>query len=371
MEVYRVILIISLCSLLISCLIGMVIMIQHRAILNNKQACNNKGNLPPISVVIACKNEYENLKKHLPAILNQDYQEFEVVIINDFSTDKTKDFLEDLTKSNSNVRAVHLDEIQQKTSFKKGALSQGILLAQYKFLVFIDADCTPVCDSWLQCYGSQFINSELIIGFGKLSGHSIWGKLASVDALFLGFYSMLFAQSGTITSAVGRNMGYAKSLFLQQGGFQHTELASGDDDLFAQQVKTKNSSVLWSKKSITQSSAPDTFHKWILQKNRHLSTSQHYTAKSKWILAFQFYHQFYGFYAITYLLLTDFLNLWPLCIFFCHILVKFLINYYIITTLGDKKRVLSLLCCEVFLGWLYPLFWIYRLVKPHNQWMIK
>src|SRR5690606_27037942 len=45
---------------------------------------------PPVSVIICARNEEENLRRHLPAILQQDYPAFEVVLVNDYSEDETK-----------------------------------------------------------------------------------------------------------------------------------------------------------------------------------------------------------------------------------------------------------------------------------------
>ena len=43
----------------------------------------------PISIIICAQNEADNLKKFLPKILEQDYLEFEVVVVNDQSKDGT------------------------------------------------------------------------------------------------------------------------------------------------------------------------------------------------------------------------------------------------------------------------------------------
>jgi len=47
----------------------------------------------PVSIVIAAKNEYLNLKENLPFLLNQDYEDFEIVVVDDHSTDDTWDLL--------------------------------------------------------------------------------------------------------------------------------------------------------------------------------------------------------------------------------------------------------------------------------------
>ena len=48
---------------------------------------------PAVSVIVYAKNESENLKKHLPALLNQDYPEYEIVVVNDGSTDESDEVL--------------------------------------------------------------------------------------------------------------------------------------------------------------------------------------------------------------------------------------------------------------------------------------
>ena len=52
-----------------------------------------EGNKLPVSIIIYAKNDSENLKKHLPALLTQDYPEYQVVVINDGSRDDTDDTL--------------------------------------------------------------------------------------------------------------------------------------------------------------------------------------------------------------------------------------------------------------------------------------
>ena len=54
-----------------------------------KEEIHFSRELPPLSVILCARNEAENLRKILPAILEQDYPQFEVIVINDASTDET------------------------------------------------------------------------------------------------------------------------------------------------------------------------------------------------------------------------------------------------------------------------------------------
>ena len=58
-----------------------------------KEETHFSRELPPLSVILCARNEADNLRKILPAILEQDYPQFEVIVINDASTDETEDVL--------------------------------------------------------------------------------------------------------------------------------------------------------------------------------------------------------------------------------------------------------------------------------------
>ena len=49
--------------------------------------------LPPVSVIICAREESENLRRNLTAVLEQDYPQFEVIVINDGDTDESEDYL--------------------------------------------------------------------------------------------------------------------------------------------------------------------------------------------------------------------------------------------------------------------------------------
>ena len=57
----------------------------------------------PVSVIICAHNEAENLQKYLPAILQQNYSIFEVIVVNDGSTDNSEQILIDFQSKYSQI----------------------------------------------------------------------------------------------------------------------------------------------------------------------------------------------------------------------------------------------------------------------------
>ncbi|WP_425476984.1 poly-beta-1,6-N-acetyl-D-glucosamine synthase [Novilysobacter arseniciresistens] len=91
---------------------------------------------PPVSILVPCHNEGENVEETIAALLAQRYPDFEIVAINDGSTDDTGARLDALARSHPQVRAVHLD----RNLGKANALRMGALASRSEYLVCIDGD---------------------------------------------------------------------------------------------------------------------------------------------------------------------------------------------------------------------------------------
>jgi len=111
-----------------------------------KQIINNKK---PISVVICAKNEYTNLKKNLPLILEQDYPNFEVVVVNDCSEDDSNFLLKSFSKTYPHLNVVTITKNINFFKGKKFALAIGIKAAKNELLILTDADCIPKSNQWI------------------------------------------------------------------------------------------------------------------------------------------------------------------------------------------------------------------------------
>ena len=112
-------------------------------------------NWQAVSIVIAARSEYDNLQKLIPALLAQNYPNFEIIIVDDASWDGTTGYLEELEKFQLNgkqvIKAVFItDEMKKNYQGKKLALSLGIKAASNDILLFTDADCMPSSNDWIK-----------------------------------------------------------------------------------------------------------------------------------------------------------------------------------------------------------------------------
>jgi len=103
----------------------------------------------PVSVIICAKDEYKNLKLFLPKFLNQSYNQFEIIVVNDNSVDLTKNFLNEQAKLYKHLKVIHLEE-DTGSKGKKYAVTKGIEAAENDCLLFSDADCYPVSENWIK-----------------------------------------------------------------------------------------------------------------------------------------------------------------------------------------------------------------------------
>ena len=340
------------------------------AFLNPKNKTQKKN---AVSILICAKNEAENLKKFLPYILDQEYPDFEVVLINDNSHDDTLDIMEDFASKHNNIKIVNVIPTEAFYGNKKYALTLGIKATKNELLVFTDADCKPNSKYWLREISAHFSTSKsIVLGYGayaKTKG-SFLNKLIRFETLLTALQYFSYAKSGIPFMGVGRNLAYKKEEFFNANGFiNHMKVRSGDDDLFINQVATnKNTSICFTKDSFTISNPKTTFKDWILQKRRHVSTAKHYKTMHKVLLAIFYISQFL-FYALAIILLIS-TYFWQIVLPL--FLLRFLIFYIVFgktsKKLDEKDLIIFLPFLEIFLIGTQLAIFITNLIAKPKYW---
>ncbi|MGV6846671.1 MAG: glycosyltransferase, partial [Lutibacter sp.] len=272
-----------------------------------KNKNNNLKNSFPVSVIVCAKNEAANLLKLIPKLLDQKYATFELVLVNDNSSDETLKVMQQF-KTNK-IKIVDVKPNEQFWGSKKYALTLGIKAASYNYLLFTDADCFPQSNLWISTMVASYNNStEIVLGYGKYKKieSSFLNKLIRFETLITAIQYFSYAKIGIPYMGVGRNLSYTKKLFYKNNGFaNHIYLKSGDDDLFVSETANqKNCAICIDESSFTISNPKKTFKEWINQKRRHISTAKYYKPLHKFILG-SFYFSNLSFYILAILLIIS------------------------------------------------------------------
>lgn len=94
----------------------------------------------PIAIIIAVRNEEEELEKALNSVCHLDYTNYRIVLVNDRSTDRTPQILENFAQQFSHVTVIHIDKLPEGWLGKSHALYRGYLSCREEWLLFTDAD---------------------------------------------------------------------------------------------------------------------------------------------------------------------------------------------------------------------------------------
>lgn len=339
---------------------------------SSKPTATTKKNIP-ISIIICAKNEAQNIKKYLPSILNQEYPNFEVVLINDASQDGTLAVFKAFAKDHKNIKIVNVKNVEAFWAKKKYALTLGIKAATHDHLLFTDADCEPVSNQWVCEMASHFSNENTVVlgygGYHKIK-NSFLNKLIRYETVLTAIQYFSFAKIGIPFMGVGRNLAYNRDEFFKANGFiSHIDVRSGDDDLFINEVATSaNTTICITKESFTSSEPKLNFKNWFRQKRRHVSTASRYKFSHKVLLAL-FYVSQVLFWLLAMILLITLFN-WPFVLLL--IVFRFTIQFLVMGSSAKKLNEIDLIfllpVLELFLIGFQLTIFIANLTSKPNYW---
>ncbi|MFO8235333.1 MAG: glycosyltransferase [Bacteroidales bacterium] len=330
--------------------------------------------LPPASVIICARDEETNLKKNLPRILEQDYPDFEVVVVNDSSTDNSDIVLKKLAQQYLNLRTTEIKKDQKFTHGKKLAVTVGIKAAKNEHLLFTDADCYPETKNWIKEMMKNFdSDTSIVLGYGGYKKYpTLLNSLLRFDTITIALQYFTYALSGFPYMGVGRNLAYKKSLFFENKGFaRHYHVESGDDDIFINQTANKhNTKPEISPESVIRSQPEQSWNAWLKQKRRHLTSSGFYKRKTKFLLGTEIFSRilFYVMFVLSLIFFTDHYP-YILSVFLLRSLIQLTTYHKIMNRLNEKK----LLIVTLFYDFWLPFFnfigiILNKISERNNKW---
>lgn len=231
----------------------------------------------PLSVIVTARNQRQNLEELLPILLTQDYEEYEVIVVNDGSTDDTEELLYSLSNKYRNLYHTFSPSNTRRISNKKLAVTLGIKASKYDWVVFTEANCRPVSNQWIKTIAQNFTEkTDVVIGASIYENNKGWrNRFISFDKLTHTLKYVGFALAGKPYMALGKNMAYRKQCFYDEKGYsKYLHLLRGEDDLFINQIaKANNTLVEISPNSVVVEKEYKTKREWFQERISYISTS--------------------------------------------------------------------------------------------------
>ena len=261
----------------------------YRKLYTHSKQAQGETNTPPLSVIIVAKDSASDLRKNLPAILEQDYPDYEVIVIYDRSEkDESEDVLKLLQDKYHHLYFTFIPDSARYISHKKLGVTMGIKASRHEWLVHTEANCLPTSNQWLRKLASNFTdNTDIVLGYSNYEKTSGWfNRKISFDTLLHSMRYLGMAISGHPYMGCGRNLAYRKSLYYNQKGFtNHLNLQRGEDDLFINQATNgQNTRVEASAESVMRITTPHYPKSWKEEKLSYVTTSRHFKGGAQYLV---------------------------------------------------------------------------------------
>ena len=185
---------------------------------------------PPLSILLPCHNEGDNLRETVHWLAKQNYPYYEIIAINDGSKDNTGALLDELATQYPQLRVVHFVDNQGKAM----ALRMGALLSPHEYLVCIDGDAIldPDACTWMMWH---FLSNERV---GAVTGNPrIRNRSTLLGQIQVGEFSSIVGMIkraqriyGKIFSVSGVVAAFRKSA-LHRVGYWSTDMLTEDVDI--------------------------------------------------------------------------------------------------------------------------------------------
>ncbi len=248
------------------------------------KGCTKSASQPPVSVVVCTHNRIGSLRRLIDKLQNQDYEFYELIVVNDRSNDSTAVYLKDLSDEHL-ITYINVELTPSGYNSKKYALSKGIQASSHDLILLTDDDCYPASNDWIKRMVNGFEKDfEIVLGYSQYEAGSGWlNRFIRYETFLTGMNYLSMALAGFPYMGVGRNLAFRKTLFQRSGGYHGYEsVTGGDDDLFVNKnANQANTGVCIGSGSLTFSMPKQEIMSYFKQKRRHLSVGKMYKMSDK------------------------------------------------------------------------------------------
>ncbi len=199
---------------------------------------------PRVSMLVAAKDEQETIARCLRSLLAQDYPNFEIIVVDDRSTDKTAEIVGGVARLAENISLIRVDELPEGWCGKNHAMHLAASRATGEYLFMTDADC-EMTTAYAISAAVQLAQAETIDMLSVLPTLEIGSLWEAIVQPVAGGVMMIWCEPKRVNSS-RRKAAYANGAFILVrreayeaiGGHEAIRGLFQDDLLLARRIKS-------------------------------------------------------------------------------------------------------------------------------------
>lgn len=180
---------------------------------------SESGSAKPISICLSVRNEEERIESILADLLELDYPDYEVVVVDNFSEDHTLLKVAQLAKKYPRLKYT---SISQESNFsEKIAINLALKAASHDRILFLSPDGQSVDSAFLKKVDDNAGDSNLLMCYINFAPQKSWrNKLCRIERMTAFLHSAAFSMAGTPVIYEDHNVLFHKSIYFDQSGFR-------------------------------------------------------------------------------------------------------------------------------------------------------
>lgn|GEM_PF-2570103 len=246
---------------------------------------------PLVSVILRVGGHIKALEESLPLLLTQEYDPYEVIVVDDSGDDECKYLLERFRQQYPHLRTTTVGVGYKFVSGQMLSLTVGAKAAQGEWLLFTEANGRPASQQWLAGMATSFCpGTDVVLGYEALvPGASFASRLASSLLRWRTLMRIGLALWGRCFIGKMCNLAIRQSAFFAHGGFAESNpLSTNSGDLLLRQLAQRsNTAVVLAPLCHIMLPGPATWHLYMHRRMEQRSTHRKYPWGVRGMLALE------------------------------------------------------------------------------------
>ncbi|MGL4994268.1 MAG: glycosyltransferase [Bacteroidales bacterium] len=214
----------------------------RKLIYSHKDISSNK---PGITLLVYACNDADNIRENLKYLLDQDYPDFDVIVVNDGSTDETNIELKRLESSYSNLYHTYLPEEAKTLVRRKLAITVGLKAVRKEWVILTTANTRPDSNNWLSAMAQEMTpKRDIVLGYSGIISKKGGAAWFIQQNLRHQIRYLSYAKSHRAYMGVGNNLAIRHSAFTSNLMSGTLNLNAGEDDITVNRLATKANSAV-------------------------------------------------------------------------------------------------------------------------------